>query len=1401
MIGNMGVHFEDAGYAVTEIDKTIKNLIRAGYKKVAITGLSTFSAYEDVLSEVKHIKESNQDLQLDIIPGIQCYFEEEGKYITLIAKDYEGYLELSKIITEANELGTIIENPNNQSANHPVIYMDNLRRNIKPGHMILNISGQNNVFSSLLSGDYMALKNDINSLEERLSNLYKIDEENFISYDDIDDLIRYYDTLSTIKRPLKKEYTFAERYFKETDDSSLIDEYNNKLSAYEHAKEDMKQLDGYISELRKIHRTNAKYNNQLLEKMEALENYSDAKQIQDATSLYLDFEEIFGKDNICFELQSHNNKEEKEIIEKLTEFAYSMQGDNPNFVVGNETRIGVLSNDNDMDFEIMRLGMSRFLYEDKERKNKKDNIYVPINQLQPLKEYCIKTEDELQKDITNELKDKYENAGDIVNKAIKRTDALLNSCYIEPHEQENHYPKYCDDENSEFEKRCIAGISWRFPNGFPSKEYEERLQYELNVIKSMGYAGYHLIVQDYLEYSRLLGYLTDEQIEEAPLTIPELEKYIEDNNIDRIGVGIGPGRGSAVGSLCCYLLGITDVDPIEQGLLFERFLNTERVSMPDIDSDFAPTVRYKAIDYVKNKYGAKNICQIMTKQYDHEKGSIRDANRYIIESKIYKAKQAHADVYDEEIDDKELEKIKKECEKITNNLIKEYEAYEKKAENENLQKGLKGFLAFNENSLSIQQKNIINHAIYIDNMFTGYGKHAAGVIISKDCVGDAMPLMLNSNSKMMQTQCQMASAEEKGYLKMDFLGLRNLSVITDATKYPFKKEDKTDVLQNAAKRDIEVLKDKEVYEKIFSKGLTQGVFQFESAGMKNYLKALQPESFDDIVLLNAAYRPGPMDFIPEIIERKKWEKGGRVGEPPKSTISLRNDTLDDILKNTYGCPIYQEQIMQIFQRMAGYSLGRADEVRRAMSKKKEEKLAKERENFIYGNAKEIEAAKQHLEHLKEKLTNTTGTEALAIQSEINDFKIPKEIAGCVKLQGITAEEANKLFDQMMPFAKYGFNKSHAVAYSVVAVETAWLKLHRTKDFYCSALNHWKDRNEVTAYAAEMSNFDIKLLPPRLDNKSAEFTVEEDGIRFPIIKANNFDKNFNVVPDTTLQGFIKKNPELSQTRIESLIKLGCFDACWDLKEPHLSMEKQRIGENRHAQINWLKTYYKTVNSCANLEISINSGLLSENDVTKKQKELNDKLSELMSAAVKDIKEVKIPGQLKVTPLKHSISEIFEERKWEFDFTCHTFGVDDDFEIIKKYSNHNNYDTLMKNETLLVNTPCVVLSVSDEQYTKTNKLFYNIQLMDRNGNIFFRRMQDKPTVSYGIFALYNDDKKFLIGKADLVADEFEDEISFKQEKKPQNATVDKAELIQTFMSGGAIAPIKPKANEIIQDDYTR
>ena len=621
--------------------------------------------------------------------------------------------------------------------------------------------------------------------------------------------------------------------------------------------------------------------------------------------------------------------------------------------------------------------------------------------------------------------------------ALENTQKIADRCQVEIEFGVTKLPKYdVPDGWTSWEylnMLCHEGLAERYQP--VSEELTTRLDYELSVIKTMGYVDYFLIVWDFI-------------------------KYAKDH-----GIMVGPGRGSAAGSLVSYCLGITTIDPIRYQLLFERFLNPERVSMPDIDVDFEPEGRQAMIEYVSRKYGADCVVQIVTFGTLAARGVIRDVGRVM--DLPYAFVDSIAKMVPQELNitlDKALA--------ANGEFRKLYQEDEQVQELVDMSKRLEG---------------LPRHT----------SMHAAGVVISQKSVDEYVPLSLGSDGAVV-TQFTMTTLEELGLLKMDFLGLRNLTVIRDAVEMIGKDTGKALDLNQIDYDDKKVLD-------YIGTGKTDGIFQLESAGMKSFMKELKPYSLEDIIAGIALYRPGPMDFIPQYIK----------GKNNRDDIIYDCPQLEPILEPTYGCIVYQEQVMQIVRDLAGYTLGRSDLLRRAMSKKKGEVMQRERQNFVYGNEEE-------------------------------------GVPGCIK-NGIDEATANKIYDEMIDFAKYAFNKSHAAAYAVVSYQTAYLKYYYPVEFMAALLTSVIDNSaKVAEYIYSCRQMGIQILPPDINKSVGTFSVENGNIRFgltaiksvgrPVIQAIIEERNERG-EFKHLKDFIERmgGREVNKRTIENFIKAGVFDS--------------------------------------------------------------------------------------------------------------------------------------------------------------------------------------------------------------------------------------------------------------------
>ncbi len=639
--------------------------------------------------------------------------------------------------------------------------------------------------------------------------------------------------------------------------------------------------------------------------------------------------------------------------------------------------------------------------------------------------------------------------------AIDNTQKIADRCHVDIEFHNLKLPKFDVPEGytswTYLQELCRKGLEERYPE--ITEEISERLDFELNTIRTMGFVDYFLIVWDYV-------------------------KFAKDN-----GIIVGPGRGSAAGSIVSYTLGITDLDPLKYNLLFERFLNPERVSMPDIDVDFCFERRQEVIDYVVRKYGSDRVVQIVTFGTLAARGVIRDVGRVL------------------DIPYAQVDTIAK---MIPNEL------------NITIDKALEMNPELNK---VYTEDEVIHHLIDMGKRLEGLPRHssmhAAGVVIASKSVDEFVPLSRAADGTIT-TQFTMTTLEELGLLKMDFLGLRTLTVIQNAQHLI---QQNTGVLPDMMKIDFN---DPKVMGMIGA-GKCEGVFQLESAGMKSFMKELKPTSLDDIVAGVALYRPGPMDFIPQYIKGKK----------NADTVQYECEELRPILESTYGCIVYQEQVMQIVRDLAGYTYGQSDVLRRAMSKKKAAVMAEERKNFVYGNAKQ-------------------------------------NVPGCIR-KGIPEKVANKIYDEMTDFARYAFNKSHAAAYAIVSYQTAWLKYYYPVEFMAALMTSVIDNpGKVAEYILHCRKIGIQILPPDINSSVGAFSVDDDKIRYGLSAVKGIGRPvMNVIVNERethgkyegLQDFCERlsGKEVNKRTIENFIKAGAFDSFGGTRKQYMQVYGQVLDQ--------------------------------------------------------------------------------------------------------------------------------------------------------------------------------------------------------------------------------------------------
>ena len=750
-----------------------------------------------------------------------------------------------------------------------------------------------------------------------------------------------------------------------------------------------------------------------------------------AREMALTLEEIMGKGNFFLELQDHGMREQQKVNQETMRIADEL---NIPMVVTND--VHYIKDEDAKAHEVLLCIQTGKTMDDPDRM-----IYEGG-------QFFLKSGEEMAKLFPYAME------------AIANTNKIAERCQVEFEFHKLKLPKFDVPDGKTapdyLRERCYEGLEKRYHEVTP--ELKERLEYELGIINQMGFVDYFLIVGDFIRYAK-------EQ-----------------------GIPVGPGRGSAAGSIVAYSLQITDIDPIKYQLLFERFLNPERVSMPDIDIDFCYERRQEVIDYVIRKYGSDCVSQIITFGTLSAKAVIRDVGRAI------NMPYAEVDKIAKMIPNELKMTIKKALD-MNSDLSDLYESDEK-------------------------VKYLIDTSMKLEGLPRHASMHAAGVVIADRPVMEYVPL--NASDGLLITQYTMTTLEELGLLKMDFLGLRTLTVIDNAVKLVEKNRG---IKLNMSQIDDH---DPKVYALIAS-GNTDGVFQLESAGMKNFMKELAPTCLEDIIAGVSLYRPGPMDFIPKYVEGKR----------DAHRISYTHPKLEPILNNTYGCIVYQEQVMQIVRDLAGYSLGRSDLLRRAMGKKKIDVMNKEREIFLHGDG--------------------------------------KDIPGCIA-NGINEKTANQIFDEMVDFAKYAFNKSHAAAYAVVAYQTAYLKTYYKVEFMAALMTSiMENTSKITGYMETCKKMKIEVLPPNINEGFAYFDVKGDKILFGLAAIKNVGKNVidRIVEEREKGGAFKSltdfynrmdSKDTNKRSIENLILAGAFDSFGGKRSQYLSVYKQIAEGISHTRKN-------------------------------------------------------------------------------------------------------------------------------------------------------------------------------------------------------------------------------------------
>ena len=1058
-----------------------------GYSAVTLTDHGTLTGIDDFVAVAK-------EAGIKPIPGVEAYVHEDDAmtknyHLILLAKDDLGFQGISKAVTDSNRR---INTDGKPCMNKAIL--QNYFSEGKPyhDHVIATSACIGGVLGGFLK-EPLNYQKEIKKLEkkieEALSPLTETFEKNKMLLkqheETLETLTKEKDEVSVIaKQPFKKKENQVAKLIGTDEYTEALNALNKEKAASEKAKEDLEQIRLQIRLYKKyITETKAqiKEDEKKQEKINALEEkkkkYEDLIiSPEDLEKALIDemhfYENLFGKGNFFVELQYHGFMDNDVPIEAIIMRTLANTAKKEGIPVCAANDVHIKDNSKESIRARQILCAIKFA--------KKDDNPYPVSPGDD--QLYIKTEEELREALS------YVADPDTVDEAIQNTYKIGNSCNC-AFEKGTHYPKFpvtTGETADEMLKRlAYEGIETKFPerNGW-DETYQKRLDYELSVISSMGYSDYFLIVLDFLTFGRKLGKLSDENIDYLnqhvkKMSLDELTSFVD--NAEKLpGFGIGAGRGSAAGSLVAYLVGITDiVDPLKYDLLFERFLNKDRVSMPDVDSDLSPDIRDLVVEYCKKLYGTDSVANIVTKGFMAPKGAIRNAARILRAEKGPEYRDYYLKLADEvakKIPSKPGTSFA-DCEEA---LRADYKITGKENEKELMKKK--------------DANELIDQAKLVEGVFLNYGMHAAGVIIADGHpLSDYVPLMKDDKSGDMKVQCNMVQAEEvHGLLKFDFLGLKNLKIVTQTIRSVYKRTGRSIDVTKLPFEDC-------VFENIFAKGLTGSVFQFESSGMKDLLRKFKPTCFEDLIALVSLYRPGPMDFIPQYINAKYH---------PES-INYLTPELEPILGKTYGCIVYQEQVMEIFQKLAGYSLSQADNVRRFMSKKKHDKLAHEKEAFVHGDAE-------------------------------------RGIDGCLK-RGISEDAALKLFDQMFAFASYAFNKSHAAAYAMLSYITAWLKYYYPSDYMCAILNCNEQIVKVPGLINDCKEFGIKILPPNINRSEIGFSAEEGIILFGLnsIKGTKTGSIESILKErtsgefTSFKDFIER-VTIDKTSMENLIKAGAMD---------------------------------------------------------------------------------------------------------------------------------------------------------------------------------------------------------------------------------------------------------------------
>lgn len=1191
---NKGIRYEELHVHAKEVDNSnndagevAKILSKFGRRKMFLTQNGN-SSY------VWPFKNSANKYNLDFVPGLEVNFQEQiekndkglkkpdyssviSKFV-IYAKNDDGYKAISRAISATQDFD------GNSFMDYDDLYEFFGSGSFGYGNVIISTGGLDGILCNIFNINKQ-INGEINLLNERNLNLY----EGAVNNEYIGKLKKLIDELkvefeklkkevSDCKKITKKKLTAREKTVKKLKEDGKVELYKNKLDELNKDKKLIQDAINYLPEIEtkkskmnvRIKALEKEYKALIKKKEEADEiknrtidlkgDIHDNDEVYDKALLTFNkLIDIFGRGNVYAEIQYHGSAEERHSFSKVISLAKEL---NVPLLATND--VAVLDNS---DKEILRRQMMRSLNSPNEKWVFNDIIDYEV---------YFKTDSAMKDILLKAFKE------EDVFEAMTNTLFLSSQCKLD-FRIENHHPKYISDDGLDSEQIFLdllkQGINKKL-GGTLNQEHRDRLNHEYTIMRDMGYIDYHLIVRDFNRYAAQYDSIPKEALNKAPINPILLQEFKDEHGYNKdVGMSNGLGRGSAVGSLVCDLLDITHIDPIDYNLYFERFLNPERVTMPDIDSDIASAIRPKVIEYIKWKYGEDCIAGISTMNAEGVKGSIRRAGQcYDLYTTRNLKKKPSKNQYQSLINGiskKIPEDLKNPS--FTSNV------------NENLT--LYDYLK-SEFSDSEDAQKIIDWALCFEGTFTAYGSHAAGIVITDGTpVADIVPLKWNEGLQLYATQCDLNEVENIGMLKFDLLGLTTIDII-NSCKWELNKQGiNLDIYKIP-------LDDKLVFDEIFSKANTNSVFQFESIGMKQMLKRFKPDSFEDLILLVSMFRPGPMQYLDDVIDRKNGVK----------SLTYLVDELEPILSTTYGAIAYQEQVMKIFQSLAGYSLGQADNVRRAMSKKKKDVLDLERDAFIYGDDE-------------------------------------RNILGCVS-KGIDPQKADKLFDELTVFSSYAFNKSHASAYAYLAYITGYLKCYFPAEFLMSAMIWSKKKangaDPMIGLMNEAKVLGVEVMAPDINKSNDDFVVENGNILFSLSKIKHVSSNakviinekkkngpFNDIYDFFSRCYIRKDA------LKSLVESGALDCFYKNRTAILSRidelsefskkinEKRVLIESANALLPYIDSMttdneVESFQRDRGLAFKI-KGLVSSEELIKKINNANESIS---NYKIK-LKSVKIP----------------------------------------------------------------------------------------------------------------------------------------------------------------------------------